>query len=333
MGAAGKLAVECDGDAFHTTPEQRIADLNREQELKRCGWTFWRVRESQYYLDREGAFSTLWPTLDRLGIGPHAGRPDSPAWTPTASAPRDVDWPTEDDPHEPVVIAAPVTTPPSSSTPLVRDVAGTLVKMAASGPLSTVHAAEARGLSKEETRDTLAAQVNEGWLERRGQTRGTRYVLPGTEVDEPNLGPRAVAAKVEVYDEQRELLLDHASSEPLTNEVVRDLLAVDADTARLTLAALVDEGSLEQQGQRRGTRYVLPDTRRHHVRGEHSVLADPNVRKVWEMAATRPISNFSIRASLGVNANDAQELLRTLYLAGLLERSGPRGERRYTRRK
>lgn len=44
-GAAGKLAVECDGDAFHTTPEQRIADLQREQELKRCGWTFWRVRE------------------------------------------------------------------------------------------------------------------------------------------------------------------------------------------------------------------------------------------------------------------------------------------------
>ncbi|OLT16494.1 hypothetical protein BJF78_13750 [Pseudonocardia sp. CNS-139] len=38
-GAAGKLAVECDGDAFHVTPEQRAADLDREQELKRCGWT------------------------------------------------------------------------------------------------------------------------------------------------------------------------------------------------------------------------------------------------------------------------------------------------------
>lgn len=36
-GAAGKLAVECDGDAFHSTPEQRVADLQREQELKRCG--------------------------------------------------------------------------------------------------------------------------------------------------------------------------------------------------------------------------------------------------------------------------------------------------------
>ncbi|MFC0450563.1 AAA domain-containing protein [Rhodococcus jostii] len=71
-GGTMRLAVECDGDAFSTTPEQRIADLEREQELKRCGWTFWRVRESEYYLDPKTALSSLWDTLDNLGIAPHA---------------------------------------------------------------------------------------------------------------------------------------------------------------------------------------------------------------------------------------------------------------------
>ncbi|MDN5750255.1 MAG: AAA domain-containing protein, partial [Pseudonocardia sp.] len=69
-GAAGRLAVECDGEAFHTTPERRAADLDREQELVRCGWTFERVRESSYHLDRDAALAPVWAALDRLGIGP-----------------------------------------------------------------------------------------------------------------------------------------------------------------------------------------------------------------------------------------------------------------------
>ena len=62
--------MECDGDAFHTTPEQLREDLEREIELRRCGWTFWRVRESEFYADRVQAMSTLWTELDSLGIKP-----------------------------------------------------------------------------------------------------------------------------------------------------------------------------------------------------------------------------------------------------------------------
>ncbi|MGE3285074.1 MAG: AAA domain-containing protein [Pseudonocardia sp.] len=80
-GAAGKLAVECDGDAFHTTPEQRLNDLHREQELKRCGWTFERIRGSEYTLDPERAMAPVWATLDRLGIGP-LGKVCDGSWTP-----------------------------------------------------------------------------------------------------------------------------------------------------------------------------------------------------------------------------------------------------------
>ncbi len=85
-GGAGRIAVECDGDAFHTTPEQRARDLERERELKRCGWEFWRIRESAYYLDPVGALSGLWAELDRRGIAPtilDGASPDTgPTWTP-----------------------------------------------------------------------------------------------------------------------------------------------------------------------------------------------------------------------------------------------------------
>lgn len=70
-GAKGRLAVECDGEAFHTTAEQREADLHRELGLRRAGWKFWRIRESEFYFDRERALGGLWTLLEARGILPH----------------------------------------------------------------------------------------------------------------------------------------------------------------------------------------------------------------------------------------------------------------------
>jgi very-short-patch-repair endonuclease len=50
-GATNKLAVECDGDRWHSEPEQRERDIDRERILKRSGWTFWRVRGSEFYFN------------------------------------------------------------------------------------------------------------------------------------------------------------------------------------------------------------------------------------------------------------------------------------------
>jgi very-short-patch-repair endonuclease len=69
-GAMGRLAVECDGDFWHSAPEDRENDLDRERELKRAGWRFWRVRESEFSFDPDGALATLWEELDRRGIRP-----------------------------------------------------------------------------------------------------------------------------------------------------------------------------------------------------------------------------------------------------------------------
>ncbi|HEX7070740.1 MAG TPA: histone-like nucleoid-structuring protein Lsr2, partial [Rhodothermales bacterium] len=68
-GAKGQLAVECDGP-HHETREQQIADMDRELELRRAGWQFWRVRGSDFYLDPEKALSSLWETLEQRGIRP-----------------------------------------------------------------------------------------------------------------------------------------------------------------------------------------------------------------------------------------------------------------------
>ncbi|NED19637.1 AAA family ATPase [Streptomyces sp. SID9913] len=93
VGARGRLAVECDGERYHSTPEQIRHDQQRDRELQRVGWTFWRIRESEFRLDPDEALSDLWEELNRLGIRPVTfGGPDdwsrspsasgSPQWTP-----------------------------------------------------------------------------------------------------------------------------------------------------------------------------------------------------------------------------------------------------------
>jgi len=77
-GGSAKLAVECDGDAWHSTPEQVEADLARERELKRAGWRFWRVRESEYNFDPQQAMDDLWQTLDARAIQPFATAASDP---------------------------------------------------------------------------------------------------------------------------------------------------------------------------------------------------------------------------------------------------------------
>ncbi|MGL4304979.1 MAG: AAA domain-containing protein [Mycobacteriaceae bacterium] len=71
-GSQARMAVECDGDGFQASAEQQYADLEREREIKRCGWQFWRVRESEYYLDREAALESLWTALERQGVEPYS---------------------------------------------------------------------------------------------------------------------------------------------------------------------------------------------------------------------------------------------------------------------
>ncbi|MFB7380005.1 AAA domain-containing protein [Kitasatospora purpeofusca] len=70
VGARGRLGVECDGDYYHSTLDQLRHDQQRDRELQRVGWRFWRVRESEFRFDPDEALAGLWQELDRQGIHP-----------------------------------------------------------------------------------------------------------------------------------------------------------------------------------------------------------------------------------------------------------------------
>ena len=58
------IAVECDGDYWHG-PEQYQKDMARQKILERCGWQFFRVRGSEFYLDGgKQTMELLWQLLE-----------------------------------------------------------------------------------------------------------------------------------------------------------------------------------------------------------------------------------------------------------------------------
>lgn len=73
QGEHARLAVECDGDQYHTL-ENFDEDQERERQLRRAGgWIFWRVTGSAFYRYKEKALESLWRKLDELGIKPIVG--------------------------------------------------------------------------------------------------------------------------------------------------------------------------------------------------------------------------------------------------------------------
>lgn len=69
QGENSRLAVECDGDQYHTL-ENWEDDQIRERQLRRAGWEFWRVSGSSFYRHKEKALDSLWEKLNELEIKP-----------------------------------------------------------------------------------------------------------------------------------------------------------------------------------------------------------------------------------------------------------------------
>jgi len=63
-----KIAVECDGEQYHSGDEKVRADMERQTILERMGWRFIRIRGSEYYRDPEGTFARLINELTKYGI-------------------------------------------------------------------------------------------------------------------------------------------------------------------------------------------------------------------------------------------------------------------------
>jgi very-short-patch-repair endonuclease len=73
-GLRNRLAVECDGDECHG-PDRYEADMYRQRQLERSGYTFWRIRASVFYLDPDEAMKPLWNVLKEHNIYPEGQEP------------------------------------------------------------------------------------------------------------------------------------------------------------------------------------------------------------------------------------------------------------------
>ncbi|MCY4177165.1 MAG: hypothetical protein OXD32_01525 [Endozoicomonadaceae bacterium] len=48
--------------------DRYAADMQRQRQLERCGWEFFRIRESAFYANKENALAGLWQMLEERGI-------------------------------------------------------------------------------------------------------------------------------------------------------------------------------------------------------------------------------------------------------------------------
>lgn len=69
-GENARLAIECDGDHWHSSPEQVENDRRRQSALERAGWKFVRIFESDFCLDADEQMGRVWQALSDLGIEP-----------------------------------------------------------------------------------------------------------------------------------------------------------------------------------------------------------------------------------------------------------------------
>jgi very-short-patch-repair endonuclease len=67
QGKSRRLAVECDGEKWHTA-EQLQQDIDREAVLRRLGWIFVRIRGSVFFRDADAAMAPVFVKIDELEI-------------------------------------------------------------------------------------------------------------------------------------------------------------------------------------------------------------------------------------------------------------------------
>lgn len=66
-GSKGRIAIECDGDRYH--PQEKLADdMNRQLILERLGWSFIRIRGTEYFRNPEKAMKRVFLELERHQI-------------------------------------------------------------------------------------------------------------------------------------------------------------------------------------------------------------------------------------------------------------------------
>ena len=76
-GESRRLAIECDGDRYQPL-EKLSEDLDRQSVLERMGWTFARIRGSEFFRNPERALKPILEKLQLLEIFPSKAKAPSP---------------------------------------------------------------------------------------------------------------------------------------------------------------------------------------------------------------------------------------------------------------
>lgn len=80
-----KIAIECDGERWHSGAEKIREDLERQTILERLGWSFIRIRGSEYYRDKAGTMERVIRRLEDLGATPETTQRSGAAPSPQSS--------------------------------------------------------------------------------------------------------------------------------------------------------------------------------------------------------------------------------------------------------
>ena len=63
-----KIAIECDGERYHSGEDKILEDMQRQTILERLGWKFIRIRGSEYFADPENTINRVADLLLNYGI-------------------------------------------------------------------------------------------------------------------------------------------------------------------------------------------------------------------------------------------------------------------------
>ena len=72
------VAIECDGERWHSGESRIREDMERQTILERLGWRFIRIRGSEYYRDPKKCMSRVCRELEALDIHPQSARQEQP---------------------------------------------------------------------------------------------------------------------------------------------------------------------------------------------------------------------------------------------------------------
>lgn len=65
-----KIAIECDGELYHSGYDKIAQDMERQAILERLGWKFIRIRGSEFYSDKDKTMKRVFKELNEYGIYP-----------------------------------------------------------------------------------------------------------------------------------------------------------------------------------------------------------------------------------------------------------------------